>query len=68
MKKKIHPKTSVTKFVCSTCHKEYEIESTNNKDIVNIDVCANCHPAFIGDNIETRVKGRAEKLSSKFKK
>ncbi|MDR0752758.1 MAG: 50S ribosomal protein L31 [Mycoplasmataceae bacterium] len=68
MKKGIHPKINNVKFVCSTCGKEYDIESTNRKSVVNIDVCSNCHPAFLGGNIETRVKGRAEKLASKFRK
>jgi len=68
MRKNIHPKTQTVTFTCSTCGKTYEIESTNKNTNVSLDVCSNCHPAYIGGNVEQKVKGRAERLASKFKK
>ena len=66
MKEKIHPVSKLTTFKCATCGAEYKIMSTCKADVVSIDVCANCHPVFVGKSVETNVKGRAEKLASKF--
>lgn len=68
MKTKIHPVQKLTTFKCATCGAEYKIMSTCKADVVSIDVCANCHPVFVGKSIETNIKGRAEKLASKFEK
>ncbi len=66
MKQGIHPQTKLVTFKCATCGTEYKILSTSKQDNVSIDVCANCHPVFLGQANETVVKGRAEKLASKF--
>lgn len=66
MQAKIHPTEKLTTFKCATCGAEYKIMSTCKADVVSIDVCANCHPVFVGKSIETNVKGRAEKLANKF--
>ncbi len=68
MKAKSHPASKLTTFKCATCGAEYKIMSTCKDDIVSIDVCANCHPVFVGKSVETSVKGRAEKLANKFEK
>lgn len=66
MNSKIHPKLQLVTFKCASCGATYEIESTLKQKNVNIDVCANCHPIYVGGGAEQKVKGRAEKLSSKF--
>ena len=66
MKEKIHPVNKLTTFKCATCGAEYKIMSTCKADVVSIDVCANCHPVFVGKSVDVQVKGRAEKLASKF--
>ena len=66
MKEKIHPKSKMTKFKCATCGSEYSLLSTTKSELVSLDVCANCHPFYVGNSVDTVVKGRAEKLSSKF--
>lgn len=66
MKQKIHPVSKLTTFKCATCGTEYKIMSTCKADTIMIDVCANCHPVFVGKSVDTQVKGRAEKLASKF--
>lgn len=68
MKTKSHPTSKLTTFKCATCGAEYKIMSTCKDDVVSIDVCANCHPVFVGKSVETSVKGRAEKLANKFEK
>ncbi|MDR3329676.1 MAG: 50S ribosomal protein L31 [Mycoplasmataceae bacterium] len=66
MNKKIQPSLHVVTFKCASCGATYQIESTLKQDVVNLDVCANCHPFYKGGLGEQKVKGRAEKLSSKF--
>jgi large subunit ribosomal protein L31 len=61
-----HPKLQLVTFKCASCGAIYEIESTLKQKEINIDVCASCHPIYIGSGTEQKVKGRAEKLSSKF--
>ncbi len=66
MKKKIQPKLHEVTFKCASCGSEYKILSTIKQDNVSIDVCSNCHPFYKGSLQNQKVKGRAEKLSSKF--
>jgi len=66
MNKKIQPEMKEVTFKCASCGAEYKIYSTLKQSVVTVDVCANCHPFYKGGNTEQRVKGRAEKLSSKF--
>ena len=66
MKQGIHPQSKLVTFKCATCGAEYNILSTSKQDVISIDVCANCHPIFLGQVNETVVKGRAEKLANKF--
>jgi large subunit ribosomal protein L31 len=66
MNKQIQPKLHMVTFKCASCGATYEIESTLKQDVVNLDVCANCHPFYKGGIGDQKVKGRAEKLSGKF--
>ncbi len=66
MKKSIQPKLHEVTFKCASCGSEYVVESTLKQDLVSIDVCSNCHPFYKGGSSSQKVKGRAEKLSSKF--
>ncbi|MDR1234846.1 MAG: 50S ribosomal protein L31 [Mycoplasmataceae bacterium] len=66
MNKKIQPNVHVVTFKCASCGASYQIESTIKQDVVNLDVCANCHPFYKGGIGDQKAKGRAEKLSSKF--
>ena len=66
MKQSIHPQSKLVTFKCANCGAEYKILSTSKQEVVSIDVCANCHPVFLGQANETVVKGRAEKLANKF--
>jgi large subunit ribosomal protein L31 len=66
MNKTIHPKTHSVTFKCASCGATYQIQSTLKQDIVNLDVCANCHPFYKGGMGEQKAKGRSERLSAKF--
>ncbi|MGL4647599.1 MAG: 50S ribosomal protein L31 [Mycoplasmoidaceae bacterium] len=66
MKKDIHPQSQLVKFSCTSCNAEYAFLSTISNPKTSIDVCAKCHPFYIGNLSAQQVRGRAEKLSKKF--
>lgn len=66
MNKKIQPKMQLVTFKCASCGATYEIMSTLKQTQVAVDVCSNCHAFYKGNAADQKVKGRAEKLSSKF--
>lgn len=65
MKKNIHLPLHDIAFICASCNKKYQIQSTLKTKEMSIDVCAACHPFYIGSNIGKQVKGRAEKFNKK---
>ena len=65
MQKDIQPKLSECKYTCASCGTTYDILSTKGGN-VSIDVCSKCHPFYVGAQTNTSLRGRAEKLSSKF--
>ncbi len=64
--KNIHPETHDSKFVCASCGAKYSITTTLKNEKVTLDICAKCHPFYIGKTVGGKLKGRSEKLSSKF--
>ncbi len=64
--KNIHPETHDSKFVCASCGAKYTIMTTMKSDKIALDICAKCHPFYIGKTTGGKLKGRSEKLSSKF--
>lgn len=66
MQKELQPELSNCEYVCASCGSEYNILSTKGTH-VSLDVCANCHPFYIGSTSNVSLKGRAEKMSNKFK-
>lgn len=45
MKKNIHPKSAMMKYVCS-CGNVLETKSTIKDEEVRIEICSNCHPFY----------------------
>jgi large subunit ribosomal protein L31 len=68
MKKDVHPKIQLVQFKCATCGSTYEFNSTNKSNVVNLDVCSNCHPFYKGIYDNKGSKSINEKLSAKFAK
>lgn len=66
MKKGIHLEVTNTVFTCASCNSRFDITSTLKASEVTIDICSKCHPFYIGSTSQQTIKGRAEKLSSKF--
>lgn len=63
--KEINNKLQPCKYICASCNNVIETLSTRGGEM-SIDVCSNCHPFYIGNVSNTMLKGRAEKLASKF--
>lgn len=66
MKKETHPVMREVHFSCASCNNSFKILSTLKSEEVAIDICSQCHPFYIGATSQQSIKGRAEKLSSKF--
>ena len=65
MKPEIHPQYKNIKVVCS-CGNSFETRSTVNKDILNIEICSNCHPFYTGKQKVSDTAGRVEKFQKKY--
>ena len=65
MQKDLQPKVYESKYTCASCGSSFEILSTKDGNVM-IDVCSHCHPFYVGAQSNTSLRGRAEKLSSKF--
>ena len=50
--------------VSCACGAEYKTGSTLEK--VRVDICANCHPFFTGENKIVDSEGRVEKFKKKY--
>ncbi|MGL4951549.1 MAG: 50S ribosomal protein L31 [Mycoplasma sp.] len=64
--KNIHPKTTNCNFTCATCASKFEIKTTIEADTYGIDICSKCHPFYIGKSSNKQLRGKAEKMQSKF--
>jgi len=67
MKKNIHPKTRPVTYKCATCGASFVIETTSPTEVVNLDVCSNCHPLYKG-KLEVKTKVANPKLNEMFAK
>lgn len=65
MKPDIHPKYRPVKVVCS-CGYTFETRSTVNKDILNVEICSNCHPFYTGKQKAVDTAGRVEKFQKRY--
>ena len=63
MKSKIHPKYEKTTVTCA-CGNTFMTKST--KDEIRLDVCAQCHPFFTGQQKFINRGGRVEKFKQKY--
>lgn len=52
-------------YTCASCNSTFEILSTKPGNM-SIDICSGCHPFYVGSNSNVSMRGRAEKLASKF--
>ena len=65
MKAAIHPQYVASTVRCS-CGKEWHTRST--KAEMRVDVCANCHPFFTGEQRVVDTAGRIERFRRRYEK
>ncbi|CAP18328.1 50S ribosomal protein L31 [Candidatus Phytoplasma mali] len=64
MKKKLHPILKKIPLVCATCKKQHVIDTTVEN--IHIEICANCHPFYVGKQNFTTVAGRVDKFNKRY--
>jgi large subunit ribosomal protein L31 len=65
--KDIHPKTHSVKVKCA-CGNTYEIESTIEQDVLEVEVCRECHPAWTKKKAFVDKADRISKFKERMKK
>jgi len=66
MKAGIHPEVKLIKVVCSGCNTEFETLST--EDEIRVEICADCHPFFTGEQRFVDTEGRVETFERRYGK
>ncbi len=67
MKTGIHPEYRAIKVKCS-CGYEFEVGSALQEDLLNIEVCSNCHPYYTGKQKVIDTAGRVNSFNQRFSK
>jgi large subunit ribosomal protein L31 len=67
MKAGIHPEYTATEFAC-TCGNTFVTRSTSNKDVINVEVCYNCHPFYTGKQKILDTGGRVARFQARYGK
>ena len=65
MKESIHPHYDVVKVTCSCGHK-FDTRSTLTRDLT-IEVCAECHPFYTGQQKLVDTGGRVQRFRDRYK-
>ena len=65
MKQGIHPAYHDTVITCA-CGATYPTRST--RKVINVEICANCHPYFTGKQKLMDTAGRVERYRRKYSK
>ena len=65
MKPDIHPKYGPLKVVCS-CGNSFDTQSTIEKEVLNIEICSECHPYYTGKQKIVDTAGRVEKFQKRY--
>lgn len=66
MKAEIHPEVKLIKAICSGCNTEFETLST--EDEIRVEICADCHPFFTGEQRFVDTEGRVETFERRYGK
>lgn len=67
MRADIHPDYKLVKVTCS-CGNSFETRSTYGKDALSIEVCANCHPFFTGQQKIMDSAGQVDKFRKRYRR
>jgi large subunit ribosomal protein L31 len=63
MKKEIHPTYFANSKTTCVCGASYPFGST--KEVVNVEICSNCHPFYTGNEKTLDAAGRVEKFKTR---
>ena len=63
MKKDIHPKYNDKAKTTCACGSTYDFGST--KEEIHVEICANCHPFYTGNDKVLDTAGRVEKFKAR---
>lgn len=67
MRYAIHPDYHEIKVTCS-CGNAFVTRSTKPGDVLNIEICSNCHPFYTGKQQKVATKGRIEDFMRRYGK
>jgi len=65
MRADIHPEYNEIKVTCS-CGNKFTTRTTIGKEVMNIEVCSQCHPFYTGKQKIVDTAGRVEKFRQKY--
>ncbi|WP_044615990.1 MULTISPECIES: 50S ribosomal protein L31 [Gynuella] len=65
MRQGIHPEYHNVKAVCS-CGNEMSINTTKKTEVLNLDVCSQCHPFYTGKQKVLDTGGRIDRFKQRF--
>ena len=65
MKPKIHPKYYEDAQIVCSCGKTYTTGSTQK--VLKVELCAQCHPFFTGEQRMVDTAGRVERFKQRYK-
>ena len=67
MKPNIHPERTSVAVTCSGCNNQFSLLMAYDKDMMHVEYCNKCHPAYTGIR-RIATTGAIEKFANKFKK
>lgn len=65
MKKDIHPNYKEIKVVCS-CGNTFMTSSTYGKDVMQVEICSNCHDFYTGKKKSLDNVGRVSRFRARY--
>lgn len=65
MKADIHPKYHEIKVSCA-CGNAFSTQSTYNSDVLNVEICSQCHPYYTGKQKLIDTEGRVDAFKNRF--
>ena len=65
MKEGIHPNYHEVEIVCA-CGAKFKSKSTYNGDVINVEICKNCHPLYTGKRKIVDSSGRVDKFKKRY--
>ena len=65
MKEGIHPDYHEVEVICA-CGARFKSRSTHKGDVINVEICKNCHPLYTGKRKIVDSSGRVDKFKKRY--